>query len=194
MCYGWHLYIHRKVASRSLFRLVAHFQILRRLMKEKFDAYVLWPLAKKFQNWIVDWSTARNFMVYSECYSTHMGHKRSVQEIRKSYCPNISTVHTGFNGTPLYSYMCFKEEVLLGYLSCIIMVLPGVLLSALIIYNLNKKSQTSYVYVAIMASPLLWVSFPFLAFIVRVRRIKGGINTLDITDILKFIHLFFFLW
>ena len=101
-----------------------------------------------------------------------MGHKRSVQEIRKSYCPNISTVHTGFNGTPLYSYMCFKEEVLLGYLSCIIMVLPGVLLSALIIYNLSKKSQKSYVYVAIMASPLLWVSFPFLAFVVKVR-IKG---------------------
>ena len=81
-------------------------------------------------------------------------------------------MHTGFNGTPLYSYMCFKEEVLLGYLSCIIMVLPGVLLSALIIYNLMKKSQKSYIYVAIMASPLLWVSFPFLAFIVKVR-IKG---------------------
>ena len=33
-------------------------------MKGKFDAYVLWPLAKKFQNWIVDRSTARNFTVY----------------------------------------------------------------------------------------------------------------------------------
>ena len=30
----------------------------------KFDAYVLWPLAKKFQNWIVDRSTARDFTVY----------------------------------------------------------------------------------------------------------------------------------
>ena len=30
-------------------------------MKGKFDAYVLWPLAKKFQNWIVDRSTARDF-------------------------------------------------------------------------------------------------------------------------------------
>ena len=38
--------IYRKVASSSLSRLVAHFQIVRRLMKEKFDAYVLWPLAK----------------------------------------------------------------------------------------------------------------------------------------------------
>jgi len=32
-------------------------------MKGKFDAYVRWPSAKKFQNWIVDWSTARDFMV-----------------------------------------------------------------------------------------------------------------------------------
>ena len=32
-------------------------------MKGKFDAYVLWPLAKRVQNWIVDRSTARNFMV-----------------------------------------------------------------------------------------------------------------------------------
>ena len=32
-------------------------------MKEKFDAYVLWPLAQRVQNWIVDWSTARDFTV-----------------------------------------------------------------------------------------------------------------------------------
>ena len=53
--------IYHKVASSSLSQLVAYFQIFRMLMKEKFDAYVLWPLAKKFQNWIVDRSTARNF-------------------------------------------------------------------------------------------------------------------------------------
>ena len=29
-------------------------------MKGKFDAYVLWPLAQKVQNWIVDWATARD--------------------------------------------------------------------------------------------------------------------------------------
>ena len=34
-------------------------------MKGKFDAHVLWPLAKKFQNWIVDQSTARDFTIYS---------------------------------------------------------------------------------------------------------------------------------
>ena len=30
-------------------------------MKGKLDAYVLWPLDKGVQNWIVDWSTASNF-------------------------------------------------------------------------------------------------------------------------------------
>ena len=32
-------------------------------MKGKFDAYVLWPLAKIFHYWIVDWSTTRDFTV-----------------------------------------------------------------------------------------------------------------------------------
>ena len=36
-------------------------------MKGKFDAYVLWPLSKKFQNWIVDRSTARDFTVCKIC-------------------------------------------------------------------------------------------------------------------------------
>ena len=43
---------YRKVASSNLSWLVAHFQIFRRLIKGKFDAYALWPLTKKFQNWI----------------------------------------------------------------------------------------------------------------------------------------------
>ena len=55
--------IYRKVASSSMSRLVAHLMIFRRLMKGKFDTYVVWPLAKKFQNWIVDRSTARDFTV-----------------------------------------------------------------------------------------------------------------------------------
>ena len=33
-------------------------------MKGKFDAYVLWPLAKRVQNWIVDRSNARDFTVF----------------------------------------------------------------------------------------------------------------------------------
>ena len=38
-------------------------------MKGKFDAYVLWPLAKMFQNWIVDRSTARDFTVFDDQFS-----------------------------------------------------------------------------------------------------------------------------
>ena len=55
--------MYRKVASSRLYRLVAHFQIFRRLMKGKFDAYVLWTLAKRIQNLILDRSTARDFTV-----------------------------------------------------------------------------------------------------------------------------------
>ena len=56
---------YRKVASSSMSWLVAHFQIFRMLMKGKLNAYVLWPLTKTHQNWIVDQSTAHDFTVYS---------------------------------------------------------------------------------------------------------------------------------
>ena len=55
--------IYRKVMSSRLSRLVANLRIIRLFMKGKFYAYVLWPLARRFQNWIVDLSTARYFMV-----------------------------------------------------------------------------------------------------------------------------------
>ena len=55
--------MYRKVANSRLSHLVAHQSIFRMFMKGKFDAYVLWPLAKSFQNWIVDRSTARDFTV-----------------------------------------------------------------------------------------------------------------------------------
>ena len=54
---------YRKVTNSRLSRLVAHFWIFRLFMKGKFDAYVLWSLAKGVQNWIVDRSTARDFTV-----------------------------------------------------------------------------------------------------------------------------------
>ena len=43
---------YRKVASSRLSQLVAHSRIFRLFMKWKFDADVLWPLAKRVQNWI----------------------------------------------------------------------------------------------------------------------------------------------
>ena len=54
---------YRKVASRSTSRLVAHLRVFRLLMKGRFDAYVLWPLTKRFKNWIVDRSSARDYTV-----------------------------------------------------------------------------------------------------------------------------------
>ena len=54
---------YRKVASSRLSWLVAHLRLFRLFMKRKFDAYLLWPLVKWDQNWIVDWSTACYFTV-----------------------------------------------------------------------------------------------------------------------------------
>ena len=62
--------VYRKVASSSLSRLVAHFWVFRLFMQGKFYAYVLWPLAKTVQNWIVDRCTARDFMVVVPWNST----------------------------------------------------------------------------------------------------------------------------
>ena len=62
---------YRKVESRSTSWLVAHSRIFRLFMKGKFDAYLLWPLDKRVQNWIVARlarSTARNFR-YMFCIS-----------------------------------------------------------------------------------------------------------------------------
>ena len=47
--FGLEIQIYRKVASSRLSWLVAHLRIFRLLMKGKFDAYVLLPLAKKFK-------------------------------------------------------------------------------------------------------------------------------------------------
>ena len=38
-------------------------RIFRLFMKGKFDAYVLWPLEKSVQHWLVERSIARNFTV-----------------------------------------------------------------------------------------------------------------------------------
>ena len=63
----WNKYLnlpYRKVACSRLSQLVAHSSILRLFKKGKFDAYVLWPLSQRVQNWIVDRSTARDSTVF----------------------------------------------------------------------------------------------------------------------------------
>ena len=54
--------IYTAKSRAVVFWLVAHLEIFRLFMKAKFDAYVLWPLAR-VQNWIEERSTARNFAV-----------------------------------------------------------------------------------------------------------------------------------
>ena len=67
---------YRKVANSKLSRLVACLRIFRLLMKGGFDDYVLWPLAKRVKNRIVDQSTARDFTVFQESRTTFMERKQ----------------------------------------------------------------------------------------------------------------------
>ena len=46
-------------------------RIFRLFMEGIFDGYVLWPLDKKVQNWIVDRSTAHEFkIIQADSYQT----------------------------------------------------------------------------------------------------------------------------
>ena len=93
---------YRKVASSRLSRLVANQSIFRMFMKGKFDAYVLWPLAQKVQNWIVDRSTARYFTV-CQCIFELTRHNNSL-------C--VSHPHTP--PMPMYSWLSkFSAQVYL---------------------------------------------------------------------------------
>ena len=46
-------FMHRKVESSSMSWLVARLRIFRLFMKGKFDAYIMWPLDKKIQNFLL---------------------------------------------------------------------------------------------------------------------------------------------
>ena len=76
ICYCWQKLAYRKVESSRLSRLVACLRIFRLLMKGEFDDYVLWPLAKRVKNRIVDQSTARDFTVFQESRTTFMERKQ----------------------------------------------------------------------------------------------------------------------
>ena len=61
--YGQKQFMYRKFTSNRLSLLVLHPSIFRLFMKGKFDTYLLWSFTQRVQNWIVDWSTARDFTV-----------------------------------------------------------------------------------------------------------------------------------
>ena len=77
-------FIYGKVASSRLSLLVAHLKIFGLFIQGKFDAYVLWPLAKQVQNWIVDQSTAPDFTVYGMAESkSEIGNQKTFPPIVK---------------------------------------------------------------------------------------------------------------
>ena len=69
-------------------------------MKGKFDAYVLWPLAKMLQNWIVDWSTAHDFTVgtSSHVFDKPLHHDGIfyfyASANHKDFCLQLAIAHT----------------------------------------------------------------------------------------------------
>ena len=99
-----YIFEYRKVASSRLSRSVAHFHIFRLFIKEKFDAYVLWPLAQRVQNWIVDRSTACNFTV---CIKIS-----PVRNIWLLYCLLIDQSEVWIRAYSLYEAPIAKKLVL----------------------------------------------------------------------------------
>ena len=72
-------------------RLVAHLEIFRRLMKGKFDSYVLWPWSKKFQNWIVDRTEVRFTSFLSGGFITVIVVNQSERKLAKRTSVDRST-------------------------------------------------------------------------------------------------------
>lgn len=111
--------------------LVAHPFFFKLVMKGQFDAYVLWSLAQRIQNWTVDQSTAREFTVVcnSATERKHMACKQfkyfhdrvsrgkslTHKPLHRMYCyyvepqqprPYESTYHYGRNWQSLSKKYC----------------------------------------------------------------------------------------
>ena len=83
-------------------------------MKGKFDAYVLWPLFKRVQNWIIARSTARDFKVciFEIPISTKLTEKNSNWKTKKSHAAKSEFKQFSIKPT-LIQYMLFivlKQE------------------------------------------------------------------------------------
>ena len=77
------------------------------------------------------------------------------------------------NGTALigpssqtYVYSCVKKEKILGYITLGIMFSPGILF-AYLLYHGSKNSPKKYI--IILISPVLYITFPLLVFLTKVR-------------------------
>ena len=89
-------------------------------------------------------------------------------EIERLNCKPLGN-HTSLNGHDIYTYWCFSEDRILGYITLVLMVLPGSLFSAFIFYDLSKKTIKPLVWICVIAiSPILWTMFPLLVFLNKV--------------------------
>ena len=75
--------------------------------------------------------------------------------------------HTTFN-SEIYTYTCFSQEWTLGFITLAIMFLPGALLSILLAYGRSKAQDKTNMWICILISPLLSISFPFLLILSKV--------------------------
>ena len=88
-------------------------------MKVEFDAYVMWPLAKKSQNWIVDQSTARDFTVVYD--RNHLFGLGSDTETETENWPKLladtetNRNHKILNWKALYRGVCKKFSCHVNY-------------------------------------------------------------------------------
>ena len=69
----------------------------------------------------------------------------------------------------VYAFSCFSQEKILGFISMIIMILPGIFLSCLIAYGLRKTPV--WMWISIMISQIVSVTFPVLLFLIKVNTI-----------------------
>ena len=101
--------MYRKVTSSRLSPLVAHSRIFRLFIKWKFDACVLWPLAKKVQNWIVDRSTIQFLTIFGvqltkTCYYCHV--QQSINWCRVLECRILKNSDQIFLNLYLWKCIC----------------------------------------------------------------------------------------
>ena len=77
--------------------------------------------------------------------------------------------NTSMNGHDIYTYWCFSQDRILGYITLILMALPGSLFCSLVFYDLSKKTIKPLVWICVIAiSPILWTMFPLLVFLNKV--------------------------
>ena len=87
--------------------------------------------------------------------------------------PIINKLNCTFQGIveddQIYIYKCFKRETVLGILTLFIMLLPGILLSFLLLHGLKIIQSKIFLWIFIvLISPVISLFFPLLLFLTKV--------------------------